>query len=374
MKLTFSIILSLSVIALHAQTVLTKATNAYIGTGKHVMQQVSPNSESKAGCWDFSNMEITSPKYIVWHVDRGDSLKRLTAVVERGASYRYCMQGDTLLVDGYRGRLSEITYDEREISLLLPMVSGDSIQGIFHGRGTYGDKMATRHYGQYKTKAVGTGTLLLPDNQSLRHILKVHTDRFISSKYYPITQLDSLVPYTSDSVAMQLRSDTAIIHASVDRWYAPGYRYPVIETRKIIGSGATSLLSQTLYYPTGQQESDCPDDEDNAKIRESTREDKQQEKTGDNPKQDISGNPPQITDIKVNVSGTTVNVSYSLLADANVTALICDVSGVVYRQLSQTGNSGDDHQMSINCNGLRRGQYVLYLNVNGQVVSQAVSL
>ena len=283
MKLTFSIILSLSVIALHAQTVLTKATNAYIGTGKHVMQQVSPNSESKAGCWDFSNMEITSPKYIVWHVDRGDSLKRQTAVVERGASYRYCMQGDTLLVDGYRGRLSEITYDEREISLLLPMVSGDSIQGIFHGRGTYGDKMATRHYGQYKTKAVGTGTLLLPNNQSLRHVLKVHTDRFISSKYYPITQLDSLVPYTADSVAMQLRSDTAIIHASVDRWYAPGYRYPIIETRKIIGSGATSLLSQTLYYPTGQQESDCPDDEDNAKICESTREDKQQEKTGDNP-------------------------------------------------------------------------------------------
>ena len=373
MKLTFSIILSLLVTALQAQTVLTRETNAYTGTGKQVMLQVKLTDCENKDRWDFSNMEITSPKYIVWHVDRGDSIKQQTTVVEHGASYKYCMQGDTLLIDSYRGRLSEITYDEREISLLLPMTLGDTIQGIFHGRGSYGDKMATRHYGQYKTKAVSIGTLLLPDNQALRHVLKVHTDRFISSKYYPITQLDSLVPYTSDSVAMQLRSDTAIIHVCIDRWYAPGYRYPIIETRKIMGSAASSL-SQTLYYPTGQQESDCPDDEDNAKIRESTREDKQQEKTGDNSKQDVSGNPPQITDIKVNVSGTTVNVSYSLLADANVTALICDVSGVVYRQQSQTGNSGDYHQMSINCNGLRRGQYVLYLNVNGQVVSQAVSL
>jgi hypothetical protein len=30
--------------------------------------------------------------------------------------------------------------------------------------------------------------------------------------------------------------------------------------------------------------------------------------------------------------------------------------------------------MTILCDGLRRGQYVLHLNVNGQVASQAISL
>jgi hypothetical protein len=30
--------------------------------------------------------------------------------------------------------------------------------------------------------------------------------------------------------------------------------------------------------------------------------------------------------------------------------------------------------MTILCDGLRRGQYVLYVNVNGQVTSQTISL
>ena len=82
----------------------------------------------------------------------------------------------------------------------------------------------------------------------------------------------------------------------------------------------------------------------------------------------------QIQNIKTNVNGGTVTVSYDLLADATVTALVCDVSGVVYRQQSQTGQAGDSYQMTILCNGLRCGQYVLYLNANGQVSSQTISL
>ena len=55
-------------------------------------------------------------------------------------------------------------------------------------------------------------------------------------------------------------------------------------------------------------------------------------------------------------------------------ALVCSVSGIVYRQQSQTGQAGDYSLMPICCDGLHRGQYVLYLNVNGQVTSQTVNL
>ena len=230
MRIITTIIVSLMTMAIQAQTVLTTATNAYIGTGKHIMRQVRCiDSQNDSHCWDFSNLETVIPKYTVWNVDKSDSLQQKASVLERGTRYMYCMQGDSMFISGYRSRLSEINYDEQEVYLLFPMSLGDSIQGIFHGRGTYGDKMAIRHYGSYKTKAEAVGTMLLPDNDSLQQVLKVHTDRFISSKYYPITQLDSLAPYTIDSVAMFSQKDTAIIHASIDRWYAPGYRYPVID-------------------------------------------------------------------------------------------------------------------------------------------------
>lgn len=375
MRTIATIIVSLMTMATQAQTVLTKATNAFAGTGRHTMQQVRCiEKQENARCWDFSNMEIDIPKYTVWHVDKGDSLQQLTSVIESGTRYMYCMQGDSLLINGYRGRFSEVNYDEREISLLLPMNMGDSVKGIFHGRGTYGDKMAMRHYGRYMTKADAIGTLLLPDNDSLRNVLRLHTERLIASKYYPITQLDSLAPYTADSVFMNLQKDTTVIRAVIDRWFAPGYRYPVIERRMISVADEESQLCQTLYYPIEQQESDCTDDSENAKIRALYAERQEQEKFINNPEHDPSENVQQIQNIKTNVNGGTVTVSYDLLADATVTALVCDVSGVVYRQQSQTGQAGDSYQMTILCNGLRRGQYVLYLNANGQVSSQTISL
>ena len=152
MRTITTIIISLMTMAIQAQNVLTKATNGYIGTGRHMVQQVRcVGSQNDSRCWDFSNLESVTPKYTVWHVDKEDSLLQ-TLVIERGTRYTYCMKGDSLLISGYRSRLSEICYDEQEAYLLFPMTVGDSIQGIFHGRGTYGDKMAMRHYGDYKTR------------------------------------------------------------------------------------------------------------------------------------------------------------------------------------------------------------------------------
>jgi hypothetical protein len=103
-------------------------------------------------------------------------------------------------------------------------------------------------------------------------------------------------------------------------------------------------------------------------------EEEKQNNIGNDSKQNSSDSSWKINNIKVNVSGATVNISCDLLADASVTALVCDVSGIVYRQQSQTGLAGDTCQMTILCDGLRHGQYVLCLNVNGQVKNQTISL
>ena len=99
-----------------------------------------------------------------------------------------------------------------------------------------------------------------------------------------------------------------------------------------------------------------------------------QDGSDNNSKQPPANKAQQIQNIKTIVNGTTITISYDLLTDATVTALVCSTSGVVYRLQSQTGQTGDHCQMKILCNGLRRGQYVLYMNVNGQVTSQTVNL
>ena len=375
MRTISTIILSLITIAIHGQNMLTRTANAFTGTDRLQMRQVScVDCREDSLCWDFSNMETMNPKYTVWHVDKSDSLQQVTAVVERGTRHTYRQQGDSLLISGYRSRLSEVIYDEQEVHLLLPMAAGDSIQGFFHGRGTYGDKVALRQYGKYRTKAVGVGTLLLPDSVSMDNVLKLHTERQVSCRQYPITLRDSLLPYTADSVCTSLLTDTAVYIVHTDRWYAPGYRYPIVERRSVLNGDGSPEISQTLYYPAENQVADNPDDEANAAIRALMADRYRQKETSLNSDTDPDGSAAFLQNVKISVNGSTVSVSYDFLKDAAVTALVCNVSGIIFRQQSQTGRAGESSQMTIRCGGLRKGQYVLYLNVNGQVTNHTVTL
>ena len=96
MRTIATIIVSLmTTAATHGQTKLTQTTNAFTGTGRLVMQQVwCDESDQDSLFWDFSQMETMTPKYIVWHLDRSDSLRQMTAVMERGTRHTYCQQGD----------------------------------------------------------------------------------------------------------------------------------------------------------------------------------------------------------------------------------------------------------------------------------------
>lgn len=135
------------------------------------------------------------------------------------------------------------------------------------------------------------------------------------------------------------------------------------------------MLKQVLYYPSEQQESDNPDDEENTMVRSMLAALDRQGKVSGNEKNNVKkkdGIP--VRNVKVKVNGTSVSVSYDLTSDATLRASVCDVSGIVYRQQVKDGLAGDSYMMTIECDGLRHGQYVLYMNVNGQVASQAISL
>ena len=102
MRTISTIILSLITIAIHGQNMLTRTANAFTGTDRLQMRQVScVDCREDSLCWDFSNMETMNPKYTVWHVDKSDSLQQVTAVVERGTRHTYRQQGDSLLISGY---------------------------------------------------------------------------------------------------------------------------------------------------------------------------------------------------------------------------------------------------------------------------------
>ena len=342
--------------------------------------------EAKANeaMWDFSDAELAGEDYRLTYFLWADSTGTQALCSEKGTRTGYVLRGDMLTVTGYRNAVTRMDYDEGEAWLHYPMTVGSALKGTFHGRGTYCDKLAMRSYGQYTTKADRMGTMLLPEGDTLRNVLHLRTERVSAARYYPIDQRDSLRPATTDSLRLWLATDTATTRTVVDRWYAPACQYPVLETRALYrGTDTSPCFTQALYYPPSVQEAQ----------QQSAVSQTMEERLfvagdrigGDNATasggMDGKGNSAAdgtdgsriIKNVSISTSGQTVTVGYEVAQDATVKAMVCNVAGMVLRQESQSGVAGTNNEMTINCAGLRRGQYVLYLNVNGKVTSYTIN-
>ena len=177
------------------------------------------------------------------------------------------------------------------------------------------------------------------------------------------------IAYTPDSIRMQM-AQAPLAVTDTYRWYAEGYRYPIIEV--MTTDGGDDGEDEYMAYYTAPDEQLTLDDEENRTVREQLAILDSQGEGGDTTEQ--ATHPSAISRYDMSVNGQTVTIDYDLTEGATVKGLVCNVMGMVFRQQSQHHEAGEHYQMQLDCTGLRRGEYVLYLNVNGQVTSSTVSL
>lgn len=369
------IIISLFLLAcqsLSAQHILNHEANApHVGDRLKPLHVELPKGsfDEEQHLWDFSRMQSLEANSRQRYVMTGDSAKQRTARIENGQRTYYNIKGDSLLITGRESRLTKVLYDEPELFLRFPMQFGDSVEGYFHGRGTYCNRVALRNYGRYYTKVVEQGSMILPEGDTLRNVLLVHTERIEGEQYHPDFHHDSLSIFTTDSVMTCLRTDSVLAITHIDRWYAPGFRYPVLERRQEYIKDSTEDSTEqtsdiTLYNaPYLQKELE---DEYNETLRDILANNPMG--NGEDYNDSNHNNESIIDNVTVTVSGKTVTISFDLTADTTIRALVCNVLGVVYRQEIQTGHAGEHCQMQVYCGGLSAGNYVLHLQVNGKTV------
>ena len=154
------IIISLLILAcqpMSAQHILNCEANApQIGDRLKPLHVELPKGsfDEEQHLWDFSHMQSLEANSRQRYVMTGDSAKQRTARIENGQRTYYNIKGDSLLITGRESRLTKVLYDEPELFLRFPMQLGDSVEGYFHGRGTYCNRVALRNYGRYYTKVV----------------------------------------------------------------------------------------------------------------------------------------------------------------------------------------------------------------------------
>lgn len=357
-KVKISILLSIFCLTISGQQI-NQPTNLYRGGDVLEKKQVIVNGFSlngSNGVWSMENADISKKTYQTEYTTENDTIMML----ERGNRTYYNIENGLVSIIGLENAQEIISYDMPETWLKFPMHQGDSISGYFNGTGKYCDHLFLRRFGTYQTKADAVGKLVLPSGDTLRNVIRLHTERYVGTIATPIDTIKYQIPaFTVDSIINHLANDTANIREDIYRWYAEGYRYPVLEATVV--SCGDEKLSEEMFYCAPDTQEQLALDEENKQIRSRLSADDGYNSANATESHD-QGSLQFSYRFSQNEEGQSVTVSYTAPSYIKVSALLTNNQGVVYRQASKV----DGTPITLSYGGLPRGQYILYINASGE--------
>ena len=361
---------------------ITSEANSYREGDKVERQQVAymPLEENgQHAVWDLSGMEVMNNTTMRFIGEEADSNKQVVCIAQ-SKRMPYTLSGDSLLIDGNEDYTTRMNYDLKEAWLQFPMYYGQSLSGFLSGRGFYCDKVFVRELGSYATQADATGMLILPDGDTLRHVLRLTTERIVSTVMQPLDSVrsnhgDSIIIDSPDSIAARMIRDGQRLLYVIRRWYAAGYRYPILADVSVCRAEDPTrapIYTDAYYCPTEAQKQ-LPTDDVNLRIREAIARGEynggyvmSDRGAGNEAGAYDDGQNPKIHyQVKQNDADKTITVTYDLTGTHTVSFMISNTSGIVCRSMSQTNNAGNGYTATLSYSGLSRGQYVLGNSVDG---------
>ncbi len=337
-KTTTLLIVLLSITNLFAQHNITRQRNQFRSGDKIIKQQVEyidPGRSGKRIVWDFSSLNPYNENYGLTYYSKTEGDTAHFVGIEHDTRYDYTYSRDTLWLTGYENRTTQMEFIRPEAQLRFPFQFGDSLYSSYTGKGLYGGKIVMHAAGNSVATVDGSGKLLLPESIELNNVVRVKRLR----------------NYTEAS------KDSARIRLETYSWFALGYRYPVFETVKtyiLRGDSATEHFATSFYFPIKNLR-ELADDPLNSLLQQKAPNDYLLScKTYPNPVEN------------------ELTVYYELSQDARVSFRLCDVSGRPWVSLPERSLSVGNQQQTISMGGYPKGDYALYIMVDGYVHREKV--
>lgn len=344
MNKTFCLLVGMTMaLYTHGQTI-GHETNAPRCGDSYTLRQLdyfSPGNEGKDVVWDFSELKSTGRKVQKEYFLSTDSV---LSCVDGESLSRYSLTDDTLYCLGYDTRLKHMDYTQPMTMMTYPFSYGYSITNPYGGTGDYCKRLILKNGGTLMVEADAEG--VIKEGDTLKNVLRVHTTRLNSVSMHAL----------SDT----LMSDTSRMKQEIEEryaWYVRGYRYPMYETSSICfydNMTPVSCIQKAKHY--------CADDM--SEMSDSINEEiLATDSIANVAEQDI-------IHYTIKNDGCTLTMDYSLDADASINALVSNSRGMLYGRRSTRQPAGTDYQMDFEIVSLPKGEYVLYVNVNGKVYNE----
>ena len=316
---------------------------------KSRIRYFSPGMGGRDRVWDFSQkLRSKGSSQVMFMKDSTG----VVSFIEPGKISYYRTTPDSLILLGSESALEKREYAMNKESKIFPLAYGDSISKPFRCEGMYCGDHPFREAGMTTVKVDAEGAIVLAENDTLRNVLRVHT-------------IDSYaVCMGLDSAALDTARLTQVIDERYE-WYLPGAQYPIIEdvTSTTFFNMEAIGTTRYAYCNLPEDETACyvtPDDEDGTDVQDGFSEE---------------GQPiPDIIHYDIETQGKVIHMSYDLDEEATITTIVANQMGMVYMSRQWTQEAGQGYSTQVDCNGLHSGMYILYINVNGKVYSEKVTL
>lgn len=287
--------------------------------------------------WNFSEASLGKHPGKLYLL--ADSLG-LPSAVFSGTHYHLSVHSDTLMLRGMEDKSLRITYSLRPVLLVAPLHYGSTQTGTLLGSGVYCDRLHLRFSGHYIQQADAQGQLITPDGDTLRSV-RVHLQNVYDVSLSPLN--------TPEPPLRQVR-----LVEDMFTWYPVGSIIPVVVVRTISADRRHTLVCRAWYVHRGGPNRAIIPNNSEGPLRT--------QQSGDTIHRLHS---PIDYQMSVGSGGRNVAVSYTLANNGHVEFVLSDASGIVYQHHHIDARGGASTSQQINCQTMRPGQYVLYINVAG---------
>lgn len=330
----------------HGQAILTWAGNDFREGESLMMTPVRVGSVGTAGrnvVWDMSGLTPTGDPVRLSVSEASDSV---LSVRDGITVSRYSVTDSTISMSGYENHLTKMTYHAPPLMIAAPLTYGDSLSRDVLGTGVYMDGYTIMKQGCQTLEVDGMGTLVLPGGDTIPGVVRVHS-----------------LLVSDISARSSLTSQTGlygVMEEECHRWHVPGHPCPILEHRSTVVTCDSVrcyekeeawLLPQALQFvrPDSPETSGAPPDEAYTDVG-------------------LQGH------YEVSVTGHQVRVALDFEESAAVTLAVADGTGILYREKRVICTGSPTDVADIDCSGLHRGTYVLYVSVWGKTAAEKITL
>ncbi len=304
--------------------------------------------------------------------------------------YRLADDGVMAVVEERKPGMRLIAVDAEE-AYAMPEVAGGSRDGYFASIVILGNGGGNRVCELGRTRSriqSGLCRIVIPSGDTIRDVIhRIYEKSGAMSQQIPISadSVQSLSAFVCrDSIDRYLSTDSIIHRRSVHSWYAPGYRYPIVEhTRDILLLYGEKIndRSRTLFYEPSIQAFEITDDADNQDVREAAyfagntstgdmtgKRGPQSAKNGQGDSEEtVAGVGADLIvtanscDVRPTIVSESTTVSLALNRDSDIQIALYSEAGVLMWKWSERCLSGL-HSVECRMSGYASGNYLLRVN------------